>query len=208
MMYFANPTGKAIDYMRSGVLGYIDTPLQGNKRPDNIVWCADNGCYNEKKFDETRWWEWLQNNNHDAPNCRFATAPDVVGDHHATLKRSAPWLPEIRTLGYPAAFVAQDGAQIHTIPWATFDVLFIGGTTEFKLGEVAVSLVKHAKELGMWVHIGRVNSLKRLRWAEAIGADSVDGTMLVFNPTDRLAELLGWVHNLKTQRPLFSAEVS
>ncbi len=208
MIYFANPTGQAVDYMRSGVLGYIDTPLQGNRRPEGVVWCADNGCYNEKKFDETRWWAWLNNNSHEAASCRFATAPDVVGDHHATVTRSAPWLPEIRTLGYPAAFVAQDGAQIHTVPWSTFDVLFVGGTTEFKLGDVAVSLVKHAKELGMWVHIGRVNSLRRLRWAEAIGADSVDGTMLVFDPTGRLNELLGWVDTLKTQPPLFSAEVS
>lgn len=206
MMYFSNPTGAAIDYMRSGVLGFIDTPLQGNVRPDNIVWCADNGCFNDKKFNENRWWAWLSANAYAARTCRFATAPDVIGDHYATVVRSAPWLPEIRTLGYPAAFVAQDGAQIHTVPWSTFDVLFIGGTTEFKLGDTAAGLVKHAKELGMWVHVGRVNSLKRLRYAEAIGADSVDGTMLTFNPTERLKELLGWVHTLKTQ-PTLDMEV-
>jgi hypothetical protein len=36
--------------------------------------------------------------------------------------------------------------------------------------------VRICKERGKHVHMGRVNTLRRLRYAEAIGVDSVDGT--------------------------------
>jgi hypothetical protein len=111
LLYFANPTAQAIDLMRQGVIGFIDTPLQGNIRPSGVVWCADNGCFNDARFDETRWWKWLETYAGDAASCLFATAPDVKSDAAATLERSMPWLPKIRALGFPAAFVAQDGQQ-------------------------------------------------------------------------------------------------
>lgn len=204
MIYFANPTGKALEQMRAGKLGFIDTPLQRNKRPSDIpAWCADNGCFNDARFDESKWWAWLQSHTKNAATCLFATAPDVVGDHDATLKRSLPWLPKIRALGYPAAFVAQDGATVDTMPWNEFDALFIGGTTEFKLGATARQLVIHAKQRGMWVHMGRVNSGKRVRYAASIGVDSVDGTKITYAPDEVLPLILGWMEDLKTQPALF-----
>jgi hypothetical protein len=125
--YFANPCGRAvIEAMRDGHLGFIDTPAQGNVRPDGIPWCADNGAFSDK-FDEGKWWRFLVTNAHAAKTCMFAVAPDVVGDAAATLERSLPWLPKIRDLGYPAAFVAQDGFEELSTPWDEFDVLFIGG---------------------------------------------------------------------------------
>lgn len=44
-------------------------------------------------------------------------------------------LPKIRALGVPAALVAQDGLEdmVDRVPWDEFDVLFIGGSTAFKL---------------------------------------------------------------------------
>lgn len=204
MIYFANPTGNAMRYMRAGKIGYIDTPLQGNARPDDVVlWCADNGCFNDKKFNEQSWWAWLEKHSSSAETCVFATAPDVVGDHNATLVRSVGWLPKIRALGYRVAFVAQDGATVDNVPWDQFDVLFIGGTTDFKLGQVARELVHYAKQLGMWVHMGRVNSSKRLRYAESIGCDSADGTFLTFGPEVNLPRLLRWIDDLENSPALF-----
>src|SRR4051812_23692588 len=108
VLYLANPCGDAvIDAMQAGTLGFIDTPAQGIKRPPAVTWCADNGCYSDK-WDAVKWWRFLEDNAHAAANCLFAVAPDVVGDAEATLARSAEWLPQIRELGYPAAFVAQD----------------------------------------------------------------------------------------------------
>lgn len=177
--------------MRSGVLACIDTPAQ-HSRPAGVVWCADNGCFGDGYPGDEKWLAWLTKNAHAATTCLFATAPDVVGDAVSTLKRSLPWLPIIRELGYPAALVAQDGLEDLTVPWDEFDVLFIGGSTEWKLGRHARALIREAKARGKWVHMGRVNSGKRWRYAEHIGCDSVDGTFLVRAPDENLERLLAW----------------
>jgi hypothetical protein len=187
--------------MHRGELGYIDTPAQGNKRPHGVTFCLDNGAFSDR-FDEDKWWRFLTTNAHAADTCAFAVAPDVVGDAQATLDRSTPWLPKIRALGYPAAFVAQDGLEELTIPWDDFDCLFIGGTDDFKLGPHARTIAAEAKQRGKWVHMGRVNSQRRFMYATAIGCDSVDGTYLTFGPHTNLPKLLAWLRTLD-QLPLF-----
>lgn len=195
MRYFANPCGaRVIEAMQRGDLGFIDTPAQGNRRPEGVAWCADNGAFSDN-FDEGKWWRFLLDNAHAADTCLFAVAPDVVGDAAATMERSLPWLSKIRALGYPVALVAQDGLEDLEVPWNEFDVLFIGGTTTWKLGGQARHLIAEAKSQGKWVHMGRVNSEKRWRYADAIGCDSCDGTFLTFGPDVNLPRLLAWTRN-------------
>ncbi len=195
MLYLANPCAappvKAA--MAEGTLGFIATPAQGNKRPPGVAWCADNGCFGKGYPGDEKWLAWLAKHSADAADCLFATAPDVVGDAAATLARSAPFLQPIRDLGYPAALVAQDGLEDLPVPWDDFDVLFIGGSTEWKLGPAARELVREAKARGKHVHMGRVNSGKRYRYALDIGCDSVDGTFLTFSPTENLPRLMAWM---------------
>lgn len=195
MLYFANPCGPAVTAaMQAGTIGFIQTPAQANAMPEGVTWCMDNGAYSAK-FDEGAWWRALVRHSDRAASCLFAVAPDVVGDAAATLERSRPWLPKIRELGYPAAFVAQDGQEHLPVPWDDFDVLFIGGTTDWKLGPAARGLVAKAKGRGMWVHMGRVNSERRYEYARAIGCDSCDGTYLTFGPDVNLPRLLAWTRN-------------
>ena len=194
MLYFANPSTQPIrDAMQDQPkLGFIATPDSSRpcQRVDGAQWCADNGCFGKKDFDEARWWRWLTAQVKHLNTCLFATAPDVVGNHVATIERSEQWLPKIRELGFPAAFVAQDGAEPDTIPWSTFDVLFVGGTTAWKLGQQARRVISHAKSIGMWVHFGRVNSARRYRYADHLGCDSADGTFLIFGPDKNLPKLI------------------
>lgn len=144
----------------SGLVGFMSSPNIGNKIGDGWTWAADNGCFNARTYvGDFRWFTWLADNADKAHRCLFAVAPDVVGDHDATLARSTPWLPRIRALGYPAAFVAQNGATVDNVPWDAFDVLFIGGDTAWKLGPQAQSLAYYAKGVGKRVHMGRVNLL-------------------------------------------------
>ena len=193
MLYFANPCSpRVVDAMRDGLLGYIDTPAQGNVRPNGMTWCADNGCFGSGYPGDEAWFGWLEAHANDAETCAFAVAPDVVGNAAATLARSLPWLSRIRDLGYPAALVAQDGLEGLSVPWSELDALFVGGTTEWKLGRYVPPLVREAKERGKWVHMGRVNSALRYRYAEYIGCDSVDGTFLTFGPDKNLPILLSW----------------
>jgi len=137
----ANPCGAAVDHMLAGELGYIDTPAQGNRRPADVWWCADNGCFSKGYPGDTEWFRWLDGLPWPREQCIFAVAPDVVGDAAATLERSVPWLPQIRALGYKAAFVSQDGLTPDTTPWDQFDALFIGGSTEWKLGHPGMLIV-------------------------------------------------------------------
>lgn len=180
--------------MREGRIGFIDTPAQGNTRPDGVTWCADNGCFGKGYPGDDKWIAWLAGQ--DPAGCLFAVAPDVVGDAAATLERSLPWLPWIRFLGFPAAFVAQDGLSLRDAPWDDFDTLFIGGTTEWKLGPEAAKLVGVAKALDKRVHMGRVNSKRRVDYAYSLGCDSVDGTYLTFGPDKNLPKLLRWMEGL------------
>jgi hypothetical protein len=153
------------------------TPRMGQMPPDGQPWAADNGRYSAPaNYSDGTYLAWL--GRMPVQSCLFATAPDVVGDAAATLALSVPMFARIRALGFPVAFVAQDGQEGLPVPWDDFDALFIGGTTEWKLGEDAAQLAREAKRRGKWVHMGRVNSLKRMRYAESIGCDSADGTVL------------------------------
>lgn len=105
---------------------------------------------------------------------RWVTAPDKVGDALSTLNLFYDWLPCIQHLNL--AFVGQDGVEGLDLPWDRFVCLFIGGTTDWKLSAAAQDLLREAKRRGKWLHIGRVNSQKRLRYAFDLGVDSVDGT--------------------------------
>lgn len=202
MFYLTGSVGAAVRPMLdAGVVGFITNPAIGNVIAPHWIWAADNGCFNARTYvGDARWFAWLERNAPQAGTCLFATAPDIVGDAAATLDRSAPWLPRIRALGYPAALVAQDGLEAFDIPWNTFDVLFIGGSTEWKLGPHAADLALRARRHGKRVHMGRVNSHKRLRHASAIGCDTADGTYLAFGPDVNVPRLRGWLDALH-ERP-------
>jgi hypothetical protein len=196
--------------MSTGLLDMIATPKQGNKLPADVTWCADNGCFSKGYPGDDAWFAWLESfTPEERARCLFAVAPDVVGDAVATETRSRPWLAKIRALGYPVAYVAQDGLEDLEMPgddggdwWDDFDVLFIGGSTEWKLGRHAINLAAEAKRRGKWVHMGRVNSERRLRYADAIGCDSADGTYIAFGPDLNLPTVLGWLRATNDQGAL------
>lgn len=183
---------------------------------DYACWAADNGQYTTGKAAPTdeEWFNWLTTATAelDKKSCLFATAPDVlkvidgddgkpivIGDAQATIERSRPWLARIRELGLPAAMVAQDGVEELDIPWDELDVIFLGGSTEWKIGPGAARLVREAQRRGKTVHMGRVNSGKRFKLATEWGVDSVDGTFLAFGPVKNLPRLLSWVRERRPQ---------
>jgi hypothetical protein len=177
--------------MTAGLIDSITTPAQGNRIPAGVPFIADNGCFGAGYPGDDSWWRWV--GGLPAAGCRFVVAPDVVADAAATLERSGPWLGRIRSAGRRVALVAQDGLTPAGTPWAAIDALFVGGSTEWKLGPPARELITEARRRGVWVHIGRVNTARRYAYALAVGADSVDGTFLAFGPTTNLPRLAGWL---------------
>lgn len=182
--------------MRRSDLGAILTPAQGNVIPPGVRWCADNGAFGKGFPGEAKWWQWVCGLPYEKALCEFVTAPDVVFDAGATLARSMPWLPQIRALGYPAALVAQNGLESLTVPWDEFDVLFLGGDDEWKLGPHARCLAGEARQRGKRVHMGRVNSWRRLALASLSDCDSADGTYVRFGPDKNIAKVETWLDDI------------
>lgn len=202
MIYLTGSWQKATyEHINNGTIGVLNTPATNKAIHPGWVWAADNGAFNAKTYvGDEKWFAWLSSQPRDG--CLFATAPDVVGDHTATVERSAPWLPRIRDLGFPAAFVLQDGATAETVPWDDFDVAFVGGTDAFKLGG-ADDLIVEAQRRGKKVHVGRVNSGQRYERFALMGVDSCDGTCLAFGHDINLPSLLAWRRKYATHPTLW-----
>ena len=134
--------------------------------------------------------------------CRFVTAPDVVADAAATLRRWPFWARLIRGLGQAPAFVAQDGLTADRVPWDELGALFIGGTTDYKESVDVRALCGYAKSRGVWVHWGRVNGARRYELAKKAGADSIDGTGFSIAPDTNIPLVKEWHRAIDRQPEL------
>ena len=210
MRYIATPSGPAVRAaMSAGLLAAMTTPAQRNVLPDGVEWAADNGRFGKGWPGHLRWYRWLagQADRYGTERCLFAVAPDVPFNAQETLAESLPWLPRIRELGLPAAFAAQEGSeQPGMIPWKAIDVIFLGGGDDWKCGPGARRVAAEARERGLRVHMGRVNTRNRLHAAEWLGADTVDGTTLAFGPDRNLPQLLRWLAQIERRPTLMHAD--
>lgn len=197
------------DYWHEPIFGRLFVPLDYNKADALPLepgrWAMDNGAFSN--FDAKAFERMLLRFEGRA-GCLFCAAPDVVGDAEATLAKFPFWSGVIRRAGFPVALVAQDGLTVSRTPWAQFDALFIGGTTEFKEGADARTLVGYAKALGKWVHMGRVNSKRRIFYAASIGCDSIDGTGFSKWPKVRLPLAVKWLKEWEHSASMKSSTAS
>jgi hypothetical protein len=188
-------------YPNSTRLGSLLVPGAGNSVHSALAaglsWAADNAAFTG--FDPGAFCGML-GRIAGHPGCLFVACPDVVGDAVATLARFVVWEPIIREVGLPIALVGQDGAETLELPWGRFDALFLGGSTDWKLGAGAAALAREAKARGMWLHLGRCNSHKRFRYAFALGCDSVDGSGFSRWPDQRVPLALRWLADLHGDR--------
>lgn len=231
-----HPLARKIAETRDNI-GLLVTPATSSYVPHlpNYEWFGvDNGCFSKGgDFDLDEFIELLDRIAAEHPGmlskCLFAVAPDVFdpvamkGDPLATWERSAPVFDKIRAAGFPAALVYHDGLEdmIDSIDWDAFDVAFIGGSTEFKLGYPGehggmvedgllfppdederigtarafnwFRLMYETHRRGKPIHVGRVNSWKRMLFCDCWGARSADGTYLKFGPTENAPKLESWL---------------
>lgn len=147
-----------------GRIGLLLSPAGWRRVPWYLPYAMDNGCFTG--FDSDAWVDFVQKPDRSHPPM-WAAVPDAVGDADETSRLWAVWTDEVP---WPKAFVVQDGHEPQDVPNDAYCV-FVGGSTEWKLANA-----HRFKGVAEWLHIGRVNTLRRLDWAESIGADSVDGT--------------------------------
>jgi hypothetical protein len=182
----------------AGRVGLIAQPGSNPTRA-GWTWAADNGCFGGR-WDPDRWVRWLDAQPRE--HCLFAVVPDVVADAAATRARFDRWAPLVAQLGYPVAYALQDGETVDAVPWAALDAVFVGGSTVWKLSEVAHALAVAARARGLWVHVGRVNSRRRFR-AWSADADSCDGSLLAYGPATNLGRVLTWTADADTTPQLW-----
>jgi hypothetical protein len=171
-------TGQDLDICAAEIgsqVGQLLTPLTRYRlRHPAGPWAIDNGAY--AQFDANAFTALLDREAHHKENCLFVTVPDVVASARRTLEVFEHWKPKLE--GWKLALACQDGQEHLPIPWGEIAAVFIGGSTAWKSSEAAAQIVKAAKAIGKWVHIGRVNHAARWEWFEELGADSCDGTGL------------------------------
>ena len=152
-------------------LGQLLTPLT-RYADRGMTYGIDNGAFS--RFDADGFLRLLERQKGTESRCKFVAVPDVVGSAIRTSEVFERWVP--RLTGWPLAYVAQDGCESLPIPWDSIEAVFIGGGTAWKLGPHAEAVVRAAKILGKWVHIGRINTPERFDKFRAMGADSCDGS--------------------------------
>lgn len=167
--------------------GALLSPSAGNRDSlqkcisRGLPWAADNGCF--VGYD-AHGIQRLVNELEDMPGCAFFNAPDsfdrsaMCGDAKKTLQMFREWQPRIDNAGLPVALTLQNGITASMLRpfWDDLQAVFIGGDTPFKYSDLVRDLVAEANSRGKWVHMGRVNSARRILYAQAIGCTSFDGT--------------------------------
>lgn len=195
----------ATKYPRSADVGHLIVPKQWNdpatldlSRPHAF----DNGAFSG--FDPGAFVRMLEAYQpyQAYQTCKFVVAPDVVADAAMTRRLWPFWARLIHGLGWPLAFVAQDGLSPEQVPWTEIAALFIGGSTAYKESDDVRSLCGYAKARGIWVHWGRVNGKRRYELALKAGADSIDGTGFSWYPNTRIPMVDEWATEIRQQPEL------
>jgi len=151
--------------------GVLRTEGFANYALDNGAWSAFNGGkpYSEEDFGEAlvRF----------GPAADFVCVPDIVLGGMGSLDLSLAWLSRVLDHTQVAMICVQNGMTPNHLAGILGPRVgvFVGGDDEWKeatCGSWAVA----ARAAGARCHVGRVNTLRRLRIISMGGADSFDGS--------------------------------
>lgn len=177
IVMLANNTGIEVGYLvgkYEGRIGHLYSPQRKTRPFVPVPYALDNGAFyaftRQEPWDEAQFVRHLGWYRYCKHQPRWVVVPDVVGDRAATLALWVRWAPRLREYGWPLAFAAQDGMTAVDVP-ADADVVFVGGSTEWKWNTVH----RWGRDFSR-VHVGRVNCYRRLWDCHDAGAESCDGT--------------------------------
>ena len=169
-------------------IGWLIGPGGWRKPPSWMPYALDNGAFSawkeKEEWDEHAYIALLEKARR-ATYPLWAAVPDVVCDREATIAKWPKWSQKIREIlpHTPLAFVVQDGMTPADVP-ADAEVIFVGGGDDFKWQTLRTWTANFPR-----VHVGRVNSERKLWQCDDAGAESCDGTGWTMGGEDRLDEL-------------------
>lgn len=175
MKFLIDGSAKRISERRSQadelIAGQLLTPLTGYRLAE-VKFGIDNGAFSGMTDQKIAKFTLLLARYYDRrKDCFFVAVPDKVADHKESL---AMWGRYNHLAdGYTKAFVAQNGFD--GIPDGA-NALFIGGDNDFKDSVECEEIARYHLNLGMHVHIGRVNGFERFIKFHELGAHTCDGS--------------------------------
>lgn len=193
----------------SDVLGCLPVPAACNS-PEalqllGLPMAADNGCFNG--LNSKAFVVMLNQFREANVPLEWVAVPDKVEDADETFRLWGRWEPIVRAFGFKPALVLQDGMTRFEVHQFDPPALFIGGSTEFKLGPVVAGIVSDWRAKNRPVHMGRVNTRARIQYAVEIGCTTCDGSGFSKWSDKRIPKGVRWIrramHIKSTQRNLF-----
>ncbi len=129
----------------------------------------------------------------------WTTLPDIVAGGPASLALSLQWLRPVLEESPRALLAVQDGlTSDDVVPYLGERVgIFVGGSTAWKLQTMA-QWARLGRQVGCLVHVGRVNTARRVHQCALAGVTSFDGTSV-----SRYVQTLPLLEHARRQLPLF-----
>lgn len=200
MIYLAANNSRVWHFRREGYpMGWMISPAGAGRSTirdgDIMPYALDNGLFHTFGHPPKGmkalppFYAMLRRDVGDANQPMFVVAPDVPYDGAATRLLSAKHRRHIRENGYAGriALAVQDGMTPDDLDG--YDAVFVAGSTEWKW-DTAEVWVREAHDRGMWAHVARVNTIRRVRQCVDMHADSADGTGIWRGDRKQLAGVL------------------
>lgn len=170
----ANNSGIFIGWLAGrfpGRLGHLFSPGAQRGPFPFMPYAIDNGIFAKgENWQEAEFFKLLDWARLSGQRPLWVIVPDEVGDRLRTLRKWELYASRVAAYGWPLAFAVQDGMTPEDVPTGA-EVVFIGGSTEWKWANMAMWCESFPR-----VHVGRVNTYRRLWQCHDAGAESCDGT--------------------------------
>ena len=157
-----------------GVLGHLWSPPRTITIYPHLDYVCDNRRWidaeNRKPWSETVFLDFCEQLRWLPKKPLFLLVPDVPRSAEGTLNEWQRWEERLRKYDLPLAFALQDGIELKQIPQSA-DWLFVGGTDDWRYPRLPEIVA-----MGKPVHVGRINTPKRIWQCHGLGVKSVDGT--------------------------------
>jgi hypothetical protein len=177
---YASRTGtkRNLDALRSAGWRLL-VSASGVHRTEGFAYAIDNGAWSAfsqgKPWDEAAFVALLDKHGALAD---WVVSPDIVQGGRASLDVSLAWLPRLLDLCPRVLLAVQDGHEPSDVEHLLGDRvgIFVGGSTSWKESSTLSTWGPLARARGCWLHVGRVNTARRISICSSAGASSFDGT--------------------------------
>lgn len=180
MISYASATNspRNLDAMERHGWRLLYTPFSTSRVTSRFAYCLDNGAWTAfqqgRPFDEAAFTRLLRS---AGTHADFVVIPDVVAGGAESLAFSLRWMRRVLDETERGLIAVQNGMQpgdVESLIGQRVGI-FVGGDTAWKLATMP-TWSELARKRGAWVHVGRVNTCRRINLCHAAGVDSFDGT--------------------------------